>query len=100
MKTLIRQSMHRLPFLWHPLKAFFQSKASLFLCNGEHNYLGCPKNQRNYTLFYFADLHDVKNITDPMSKVKPGLVATGDTPIDLKGVHIRAKMLDMASEVM
>ena len=49
---------------------------------------------------HFADLHDVKNITDPMTKVKPGLVATGDTPIDLKGVHIRAKMLDMASEVI
>ena len=50
-------------------------------------------------MVYFSDLHDVKNIADPMMKLKPGLVATGDTPIDLKGVHIRAKMLDMASEV-
>ena len=40
----------------------------------------------------------MKDIVDPMSKVKPGLVC-GDTPVDLKGVHIRAKMLDMASEV-
>lgn len=46
------------------------------------------------------DLHDVKNVIDPMSKVKPGLVSSGDTPIDLKGVHIRAKLLDMASEVV
>ena len=40
----------------------------------------------------------MKDIVDPMSKVKPGLVC-GDTPVDLKGAHIRAKMLDMASEV-
>ena len=51
-----------------------------------------------WLLLYFTDLQDVKNVVDPMSKVKPGLVC-GDTPVDLKGVHIRAKMLDMASEV-
>ena len=38
-------------------------------------------------------------VTDPMAKVRPGLVGSGDQEVELKGVHIRAKLLDLAGEV-
>ena len=44
-------------------------------------------------------LHDVVGVSDPMAKVKPGLVGSGDQEVELKGVHIRAKLLDLAGEV-
>ncbi|KAL4233481.1 Protein mono-ADP-ribosyltransferase parp4 [Mactra antiquata] len=45
-------------------------------------------------------LTDVKDIVDPMSKVKAGLVSKDDAPVNLKCVHIRAKLMDLASEVI
>ncbi|XP_060597096.1 uncharacterized protein LOC132751015 isoform X2 [Ruditapes philippinarum] len=45
-------------------------------------------------------LKDVKDITDPMSKVKAGLVSKDDAPVNLKSVHVRAKLMDLASEVV
>ncbi|XP_053398285.1 protein mono-ADP-ribosyltransferase PARP4-like [Mercenaria mercenaria] len=45
-------------------------------------------------------LKDVKDIVDPMSKVKAGLVCNDDVPVNLKSVHVRAKLMDLASEVI
>lgn len=47
-----------------------------------------------------TDLSDVKDIADPLGKVKAGL--QGNNPnehIPLKSVHVRAKMLDMVAKV-
>ncbi|XP_070569266.1 protein mono-ADP-ribosyltransferase PARP4-like [Ptychodera flava] len=46
------------------------------------------------------DLNDVMNVTDPMSKVKPGLISTSDTPVPLKSVHVRAKLMDLVAQVI
>ncbi|KAK3773376.1 hypothetical protein RRG08_023253 [Elysia crispata] len=45
-------------------------------------------------------LHDVLDVTDPMEKVEAGLVSSGDQEVELKGVHIRAKLVDLAGEVV
>ncbi|XP_078001506.1 protein mono-ADP-ribosyltransferase PARP4-like isoform X2 [Glandiceps talaboti] len=50
--------------------------------------------------FESIDLDDIQSITDPMSKVQPGLISTGDEPIPLKSVHIKAKLLDLAAQVI
>ncbi|KAK3593675.1 hypothetical protein CHS0354_013571 [Potamilus streckersoni] len=47
-----------------------------------------------------VDLKDVANVIDPVSKVKAGLVSSGDAPVDLKQVHISARLLDMVSQVV
>ncbi|KAK3097154.1 hypothetical protein FSP39_006899 [Pinctada imbricata] len=46
------------------------------------------------------DISDVKDVKDPMDKVKPGLVSNDDTPVELKAVHVRAKLIDLAAEVV
>ncbi|XP_052241111.1 uncharacterized protein LOC127851394 isoform X2 [Dreissena polymorpha] len=45
-------------------------------------------------------LNDVKDVIDPMSKVKAGLVSKDNAPVNLKAVHVRAKLMDLASEVV
>ena len=42
-------------------------------------------------------LNDVKDIEDPLNKVEAGLVG-GDIP--LQSVHIKAKLLDLAAQVI
>ncbi|KAL3871218.1 hypothetical protein ACJMK2_039226 [Sinanodonta woodiana] len=46
-----------------------------------------------------VDLKDVAGVIDPVTKVKAGLVSSGDAPVDLKQVHISARLLDMVSQV-
>lgn len=53
----------------------------------------------NYWYTLFPDIKDVQDIVDPMSKVKAGLVSKNDAPVNLKAVHVRAKLMDLASEV-
>ncbi|CAH1248284.1 PARP4 [Branchiostoma lanceolatum] len=47
-------------------------------------------------------LEDVQNIADPLDKVKGGLISKQgeETPIPLQSVHIRAKLLDLAAQVV
>ena len=45
------------------------------------------------------NLNDVKSIKDPLSKVEAGLQASGGADVPLKSVHIRARLLDLASQV-
>ena len=45
------------------------------------------------------DIDLLKNMTDPLSKVKAGLMSNNDRPVPLKSVHIRAQLMDMASQV-
>lgn len=47
----------------------------------------------------FADISDVHDVTDPLTKVKAGLVSNDDTPVTLLEAHIRAKLIDLAGEV-
>ncbi|RUS77622.1 hypothetical protein EGW08_014622, partial [Elysia chlorotica] len=47
-----------------------------------------------------CSLHDVLDVANPMDKVKAGLLGSGDQEVELKGVHIRAKLLDLAAEVV
>lgn len=42
----------------------------------------------------------VQNKEDPLSKVTSGLVSSGDASVPLKSVHIRARLLDLAAQVM
>ncbi|KAK6170199.1 hypothetical protein SNE40_018651 [Patella caerulea] len=44
-------------------------------------------------------LSDIQDIKNPLDKVKAGLISTTDQPVDLKSVHIRAKLLDLAVQV-
>ncbi|XP_022100686.1 poly [ADP-ribose] polymerase 4-like isoform X2 [Acanthaster planci] len=46
------------------------------------------------------DLSDVQSIEDPLNKVQPGLLSSSDQPIPLKAVHARAKLLDLAAQVV
>lgn len=50
-------------------------------------------------LIDFADISDVHDVTDPLTKVKAGLVSNDDTPVTLLEAHIRAKLIDLAGEV-
>ncbi|XP_033740043.1 protein mono-ADP-ribosyltransferase PARP4-like isoform X2 [Pecten maximus] len=47
------------------------------------------------------NLKDVKDVLDPMSKVKSGLVADGKevNPVELEDVNVFAKMMDLVAEV-
>jgi len=47
-----------------------------------------------------VDLSDVMSVVDPLTKVEAGLKGTGDKPIPLQSVHIRAKLLDLAAQVI
>ncbi|XP_032219397.2 protein mono-ADP-ribosyltransferase PARP4 isoform X2 [Nematostella vectensis] len=47
-----------------------------------------------------VDLSDVMSIPDPLLKVEAGLKGTADKPVPLKAVHIRAKLLDLAAQVV
>lgn len=47
----------------------------------------------------FADISDVHDVTNPLTKVKAGLVSNDNTPITLRKAHIRAKLIDLAGEV-
>lgn len=38
-------------------------------------------------------------MADPLSKVKAGLKGSGDEPVPLQAVHIRAKLMDLVSQV-
>lgn len=44
-------------------------------------------------------IDDVRDVKDPLSKVKAGLVSSGDDQVPLKSVHIRAKLLDLSAQV-
>ena len=44
-------------------------------------------------------LNDVTDIADPLLKVKAGLQGSGGAEVKLCGVHIRAKLLDLAAQV-
>nr|KAG5699378.1 hypothetical protein BaRGS_008286 [Batillaria attramentaria] len=47
-----------------------------------------------------ARLTDI-GVTDPMSRVKPGLVADkAEGQVELKAVHVRAKLIDLAAQVV
>ena len=45
------------------------------------------------------DLSDVMSVVDPLTKVEAGLKGTGDKPVPLQAVHIRARLLDLAAQV-
>ncbi|XP_035659528.1 protein mono-ADP-ribosyltransferase PARP4-like [Branchiostoma floridae] len=47
-------------------------------------------------------LEDVQNIADPLDKVTGGLISKHgeETPVPLKSVHVRAKLLDLAAQVV
>ena len=56
-------------------------------------------NQVLHTLTHLSvSLKDVKDITDPLSKVEAGLQARG-ADIPLQCVHIRAQLVDLAAKV-
>ena len=46
-----------------------------------------------------VSLHDVQDVTDPLSKVEPGLQASG-ADVPLQCVHIRAQLIDLAAKVV
>jgi hypothetical protein len=47
-----------------------------------------------------SDLSDVQGVTDPLIKVQSGLVVDkGEGQVELKAVHIRAKLVDLAAQV-
>ena len=43
-------------------------------------------------------LSDVKDVTDPLSKVEAGLKVEG-ADVPLQAVHIRAQLIDLAAKV-
>ncbi|XP_012936925.2 protein mono-ADP-ribosyltransferase PARP4, partial [Aplysia californica] len=45
-------------------------------------------------------MSDVTDIANPLAKVKAGLQGSGDADVELRGVHIRAKLLDLAAQVV
>ena len=45
-----------------------------------------------------VNLNDVKDVVDPMSKVKAGLQG-GGADVPLTAVHIKARLLDLAAQV-
>ena len=66
-----------------------------------------PLSNYQFTLFFFIqpifpadiDLTDVTSVADPMSKVEAGLKGSGDQPVPLQAVHVRAKLLDLVAQV-
>lgn len=48
-----------------------------------------------------TDLHDVQNVRDPVESVKLGLVVENQEGlVELKSVHVRAKLVDLAAQVL
>ncbi|KAL9969636.1 hypothetical protein ACROYT_G021872 [Oculina patagonica] len=47
-----------------------------------------------------VDLTDVMSVVDPLTKVEAGLKGTGDKPIPLQAVDIKARLLDLAAQVI
>ncbi|KAK2557988.1 Protein mono-ADP-ribosyltransferase PARP4 [Acropora cervicornis] len=47
-----------------------------------------------------VDISDVMSVVDPLSKIEAGLKGTGDKVIPLQSVHIRARLLDLAAQVV
>ncbi|CAG5134171.1 unnamed protein product, partial [Candidula unifasciata] len=47
-----------------------------------------------------ATTDDVMGLDDPLSKIKPGLISTEDAEVKLYGVHIRARLIDLAGQVV
>ena len=47
-----------------------------------------------------TETNDIKDIPNPLDKVKAGLSSKDDTPVPLTAVHIRAKLLDLAAQVI
>lgn len=45
-----------------------------------------------------VSLSDVKNVTDPLSKVEAGLKVNGGV-VPLQAVHVRAQLIDLAAKV-
>uniref|UniRef100_A0A2C9KRG3 Poly [ADP-ribose] polymerase n=1 Tax=Biomphalaria glabrata TaxID=6526 RepID=A0A2C9KRG3_BIOGL len=45
-------------------------------------------------------LNDVIGVSDPLLKVVPGLVGNKNAQVELRGVHIRAKLIDLAAQVV
>ena len=45
-------------------------------------------------------LEDVEKITDPLENVVSGLQTSNEAPVPLKSVHVRAKLVDLAAEVV
>ncbi|KAL5017637.1 hypothetical protein ScPMuIL_007226 [Solemya velum] len=46
------------------------------------------------------DISSLKDLPDPLKKLKSGLIGSRNEPVPLKSVHIRAKMLDLVSQVV
>ena len=46
------------------------------------------------------NLDDVNEIEDPLNKVVPGLQTKDEVQVPLKSVHVRAKLVDLAAEVI
>ena len=60
----------------------------------------CTGDKREmFLVCLFSDIKDVQNVTDPLSKVKFGLVSNDDMPVSLDEAHIRARLVDLAGEV-
>ena len=47
-----------------------------------------------------VSVEDVEEIADPLDKVVPGLQTNNETQVPLKSVHVRAKLIDLAAEVV
>lgn len=47
-----------------------------------------------------VDISDIMSVVDPLSKIEAGLKGTGDKVIPLQSVHIRARLLDLAAQVI
>lgn len=50
--------------------------------------------------FGSVELSDVQNIVDPLKAVQAGLVSSADAPVPLKAVHVRARLVDLAAQVL
>ena len=56
------------------------------------------------SLYIFVDLSDVQGVSDPLLKMKPGLQiegsgSGGQDAVPLQGVHVRARLVDLAAQV-
>jgi hypothetical protein len=56
-------------------------------------------NFRNTQVISLLDISDIKDVQDPLAKVKAGLQGNKKEHIPLKSVHIRGKMMDMVAKV-
>lgn len=61
--------------------------------SGRRRALRDPQEEQNLAL------NDIFNVPDPLESVQPGLVSNG-VHIPLKAVHVRAKITDLASQVV